>query len=249
MAVVVKTVLGSHFGVGAPPIWLWLSTPFWDPILAWVRHRYGCGCPNRFGIPFWGRCATVLAGCQSRFGIPFWGRCATNMAVVVKTVLGSHFGVGAPPIWLWLSKPFWDPILGQVRHRYGCGCQNGFEIPFWGRCATDMAVVVKTVLGSHFGVGAPPIWLWLSTPFWDPILAWVRHRYGCGCQDRFVIPFWGRCATDMAVVVQTVLGSHFGVGAPPIWLARHRFSCCPNRFGIPFWGSFATDMGIPFWGS
>ena len=72
------------------------------------------------------------------------------MAVVVKTVLGSHFGVGAPPIWLWFSKPFWDPM-------------------FWGRCATDMAVVVKTVLGSHFGVGAPPIWLWLSKPFWDPI--------------------------------------------------------------------------------
>ena len=48
------------------------------------------------------------------------------MAVVVKTVLGSHFGVG---------------------------------------CATDMAVVVKTVLGSHVGVGAPPIWLWLPKPF------------------------------------------------------------------------------------
>ena len=49
------------------------------------------------------------------------------MVVVVKTVSGSHVGVG---------------------------------------CATDMAVFV----GSHFGVGAPPIWLWLSKPFWDPIL-------------------------------------------------------------------------------
>ena len=53
------------------------------------------------------------------------------MAVVVQTVLGSHFRVG---------------------------------------CATDMAVVVKAVLGSHFGVGAPPIWLWLSKPFSTPIL-------------------------------------------------------------------------------
>ena len=55
---------------------------------------------------------------------------------------------------------------GQVRHR----CPNRFGIPFWGRCAIDMAVVVQTVLGSHFGVGAPPIWLWLSKPFWDPML-------------------------------------------------------------------------------
>ena len=33
------------------------------------------------------------------------------MAVVVKTVLGPHVELGAPPIWLWLSKPFRDPML------------------------------------------------------------------------------------------------------------------------------------------
>ena len=48
--------------------------------------------------------------CQMGTGDKFSGQ-KTEMAVVVKTVLGSHFGVGAPPILvshghmvIWLSK-------------------------------------------------------------------------------------------------------------------------------------------------
>ena len=93
--------------------------------------------------------------------------------------------------WLWLSKPFWDPIFWGV---FGAppvlepilvGIEPDVHwAPIW------MAVVVKTVLGSHLlgGFGAPPVL--------EPIFVWIEP-------DVHWAPIW------MAVVVKTVLGSHF----------------------------------------
>ena len=136
---------------------------------------------------------------------------------------------------------------------YGAmGMRNGCES---GRCTTHSkpmgshfgpnekwAVVVKTVLGSHFGVRVLEVrtahtrrvhsTLWLDTM----VEKLGRMRNGCGGQNRFGIPFWGTGVEGMRTARTRGVHSTLRLDTMVEKLGRMRNGCGgQNRFGIPFW--------------
>ena len=197
----------------------------------------------RFGAPFWCRCSvlglrfvrfwgSVLVPVV-RFGARFWFRWSVFGARFRWSVLGLHFGAGAP---------FWG--FGSVWSVFGAR--------FWCRWS---------VLGLGFGSGGP---------FWGSILVPVL-RFGasfwCRCSVlglRFsVVRFWGSVLVPVVCFGArfwfwwSVLGLHFGAGGP-FWgfglvpVARSVLVLVV-RFGASFWFRWSVLFGsvpvVRFWGS
>ena len=122
--------------------------------------------------------------------LQYLGPPTKDMAVVVKTLMGSHFWAGAPLILVYFCRD-WDVHWGY-------------------RCLTHGH------MGDALNIASKPNHF-QGFPF--SLLAIFRstdQRYGCGCQNPDGIPFLGGCTTDFSLFLSG-LGCSLGVQVFDPW--------------------------------
>ena len=253
-------LMGSHFGAGAPLILVYFCRD-WDvhwgyrclthgfaskpnhfqgfpcSLLAIFRstdQRYGCGCQNPDGIPFWGGC---------RDWDVHWGyRCLTHGH------MGDALNIASKPNHFQGFPCSLLAIFRSTDQRYGCGCQNPDGIPFWGGCTTDFSQFLSG-LGCSLGVTLSQVNQTISRV---SLVGWLCHPGGShfGAGAPLILVYFCR-DWDVHWGYRGMLShpNHFQ-GFPCSLLAifrstDQRYGCgCQNPDGIPFWGGCTTDFSL-----